>query len=90
MGWKPDRVGYYRNLMHETDWNPAERIEHAWMVVEKFDYYEIWKLGNGNYLVRLFTAPLSDGDWSWTKGEADTAPLAISLAALASCGVKDE
>ena len=71
-------------------WNPAERIDHAWMVVEKLTDRFHWSI----------RTPFIDGDKYWAgltpKGvtgwngvpdfniDANTAPMAICLAALES------
>lgn len=79
-----DEKGVHRGLY--SDWYPTERIDHAWQVVEKL---------KTKYKVMVGTMWEKEEDW-WCElddgqkiyANADTAPLAICLAALEA--VKEE
>jgi hypothetical protein len=70
-------------------WNPAERIDHAWLVVDRMKESG-WKfhLADGmfgmNYLCAFYRGSHSD------SLQADTAPMAICLAALEAVNVTVE
>ena len=55
----------------------STQIADAWLVVEKWDKYEIAWDG-----YRFIAQVANDEDAAWSLGIADTAPLAICLAAL--------
>ena len=85
MGWTirdTKRLYYYEPGILISEWNPAERIDHAWMVLEKFQYWTMNKLGDKVFFRIVFDYDEEKGIGKWTKAEADTAPMAICLAAL--------
>ena len=57
------------------EFNPAERIDHAWMVVEKF-------ISTALYKTEQWSCSLDLDGYKWGQAEANTAPMAICLAAL--------
>lgn len=77
-------IPYWDEPCYSTD------ISAAWQVVEKLGMVTIenatphgpWSVG--------FTAHDCEGEPHWVHVEADTAPLAICLAALKACGVEVE
>jgi len=91
MGWKTkkDYVGLLNYKLNESgskgiwvgNWNPTNRIDHAWMVVEKIKELGWW--------LSLDHYP-HDNKWhceffnsfKMRRAEADTAQMAICLAAL--------
>ena len=84
MGWTVQdtkKLYYYEPAILISDWNPAERWDHAGMVVEKMKQLG-WKfhLADGmfgmNYLCAFYRGSHSD------SLQADTAQMAICLAAL--------
>lgn len=92
MGW--DRVGtfQYRDKMRiytvdGTQWSPTRNIADAWKLIEK----RMITLESGG---RVFGDPdyragvASDGLPGFFYAEAETAPLAITLAALRAKGVE--
>lgn len=67
-------------VQNYSEFNPAERIDHAWMVVEKFAEYDLRKRhikGKAKYGCAIFGKLGKE-----FRGEAATAPMAICLAAL--------
>lgn len=77
------------NQVARIAWNPLERIEDAWMVMER-----LIKIGaNESVLWGLSWVPWR-GKWICWDGTkeieemADTAPRAISMAALKAAGVE--
>lgn len=68
--------------MHNVNaFNPAERWDHAGMLAEKFSHYKLSKWGL-RYTFKILVNPI------WVSADADTAPMAICLAALEA--VKEE
>ncbi|MGG3798952.1 BC1872 family protein [Metabacillus fastidiosus] len=60
---------------------PSERIQDAWLVVQKFQYHKV-EMDAGHYYCTLANdGPFFDGD-------SETAPMAICLAALKTVGVE--
>lgn len=98
MGWKlsnaTDGTEYWDNGkfcggIWPKEWNPSTNIADAWNVVEKMkskDYLFSLK----NIVKGTFTFSLTDwgGNCSTYAAEAETAPLAICLAALKAVGVE--
>jgi len=95
MGWTIQdsrQLYYYEPAMLITDFNPAERIDHAWMVVEKMKDKYHWVIKSpfekgDTYMAGL--TPLGVTGWNGRPdfmGQADTAPMAICLAALEAVG----
>ena len=92
MGWTFRRLAtmnleYWEGaseMLRVQDWNPCERIDHAWMVVEKFDGFKIEKLNNA-YACRIHGRQVGE----WDKWYA-TAQMAICLASLEAKEGKDE
>lgn len=69
---------------------PTDNMTSAWQVVEKFRYVEVEK-EDGEYFTTIYTGTVdpdcSEGFQKIYCSTADTAPLAICLAALESIGV---
>lgn len=76
------------NIPHDWEiiWSPSTRIEHAWEVVEKVGLLN-WpnSLQHGN-LDGLWTIERFTGETTDIIAQAETAPLAICLAALKMIG----
>jgi hypothetical protein len=93
MGWIQNGTAAYSDpnngeVWFWDEWNPAERIDHAWMVVEKLGA-TIQVGPNHDKSVCYFWL----GNGVGAHEEADTAPMAICLAALEAvkaCEVIDE
>ena len=68
--------------------NPAERIDHAWMIVDKLDLFSIGYLHKLNVTKEWIFA--SKDQLGKILGKANTAPMAISLAALEAVNVTVE
>ena len=68
------------------DWNPSTNIADAWQVAEKLMknglFFNVLKWIDGDFVARFENHKVS------VKAEAETAPLAICLAALKSVGVE--
>ena len=92
MGWHESDGAWWDNQIQlmfpvdATQWgsmgtgffNPAERIDHAWMVVEKHSFYSVCKIDDHYFVVfDMINGP-----------RADTAPMAICLATLEAVGGK--
>lgn len=95
MGWtwvrRDSGYHHYRTpsslVVYDTEWAPTENIADAWRVIEKLDAYLFditqhnrWQVGVCRKL-------------GWRANEtryvsADTAPLAVCLAALKALGVE--
>lgn len=77
-GWDPGSH-ILNDIKFKRDWNPAERWDHAGMVVDKWSYYKLEKIYGDKYVAILandLTTPWIYGPW------ADTAPMAICFASL--------
>lgn len=86
MGWDYDHLGGVlddrqhpawiaqdSSWIRVEDWNPSKRIDHAWMVVEKFRKVDIHRrFDEYNCII----------DEKYESRWQDAAPMAISLAAL--------
>lgn len=92
--WWSDNLGLKISI---ADWNPAERIDHAWMVVDKLKamgyYIEIGIHPDESEVYCALVGDKYTGIIDKLKKEcfsksADTAPMAICLAALEA--VKEE
>ena len=68
----------------QGSWSPSTEIEAAWEVVTALERKSLFRYATGRYI-----ACLADGN-SLHEGEADTAPLAICLAALKAVGAEGE
>lgn len=76
-GWKNEH-GFYSHRVN--CWNPSTRLEQAWTIVEKLNYDQkdlVWHVGEQQWCF-VFG---QDATNKW-HAFADTAPLAICLAAL--------
>lgn len=75
-----------RKVILESEFDPLNRIEHAWMVVEKFDWIEIGR-DNGEYFCYIYSKEYGEV----VAGEAysPTAPKAICLAAARAQGYEE-
>lgn len=64
-------------------WQPTRNIEQAWQVLEKLGFYfKLSKIYGGTYECILYTDELDEYDAGEIFEVSETAPLAISLAAL--------
>jgi hypothetical protein len=92
MGWEPEEIegsvylsGYVLYKREEPphipdyQFKPSTNIQDAWLVVEKFPCLQLTKLAENRYTCRFYL-----GDTAY----AETAPLAICLAALKSVRVE--
>lgn len=69
----------------QEDFRPSEDIFYAWKAVEKFEIVEIKRIMDGySCEITLFDP------FRIRRGEAETAPLAICLAALKAVGIEVE
>ena len=84
MGWSgPISLGDDTRLF----FNPAERIDHAWMVVEKFNDFDIARFPSDNKYICNITVQREHGILhDYQSEKCDTAPMAICLAALEAVG----
>jgi hypothetical protein len=103
MGWKiyADSAGYKfwsineddrsRIIYSVTSFEPTKDIADAWQVVEKLidEGYDI-NVYNHNKEFNVEINIEEDDKHLWFYGEADSAPLAICLAALKAVGVEVE
>jgi len=81
----PDRTLRRTLQPYSTD------IAAAWEVVEKAHHYGVEKDENGKeFECVIFKHDLDEGVFYNYFGRADTAPLAISLAALKALGISEE
>jgi len=90
-----DSIGYkyFKPQITVKDFDPLHKIEHAWMVVEKFESWEVYKghvfdrNEKDRYMVRIWTEPGTSrhfsSDWQATAQEA------ICKAALAVLAAKE-
>lgn len=73
------------------NFRPSERIEDAWEVAEKFPFIEIEKEYD-KYFACIYTGTTNPkcekGSQIVYLSEADTAPMAICMAALRSAGLE--
>ena len=101
MGWKVDRIVEHNNttgdeLLHifGPDKFPhySTQIADAWLVVEKLgkDDWTYTIVGNSSYNRCDLRKWLSHNNWAHLYSDADTAPLAICLAALKAVGGNDD
>lgn len=67
-------------IMPVKDWNPTSRIDHAWIVLEKFPAWVVEKLPDETYQCAIWKNRQHQG--GSIDAIADTAPLSICLAAL--------
>jgi Phage ABA sandwich domain len=93
--WSINEDDSSRIICSVTSFEPSTDIRDAWLVVEKlretkiFSLYDAWD-GDDN---KIFCAVFEYNDTYHVvdyKGYADTAPLAICLAALKAVGVEVE
>ncbi len=84
MGWAPEDENQDYGWS-SREWQPTRRIEQAWEVLEKFELFKIYSLRKRSQGFNLPTgyAVNIDGHEKY----ADTAPIAICLAALKAKGV---
>jgi hypothetical protein len=92
MGWRLCHYGFWETefgeLDSESEWNPSENINDAWIVLEKLR-------DERNILLDIVTAPSSFRVEAVKLGEGvihvqieSTAPMAICIAALKAYGVE--
>ncbi|WP_199425796.1 BC1872 family protein [Thermaerobacillus caldiproteolyticus] len=103
MGWEPvyddgDLISFVTEFGilffsddDEREWSPTIDIADAWQVVEKLidEGYDI-NVYNHNKEFNVEINIEEDDKHLWFYGEADSAPLAICLAALKAVGVNIE
>jgi hypothetical protein len=104
MGWEPEEIegsaylsGYVLYKREEPphipdyQFKPSTNIADAWQVVEKLidEGYDI-NVYNHNKEFNVEINIEEDDKHLWFYGEADSAPLAICLAALKAVGVEVE
>ena len=75
MGWHEHPYENDKPMQNINAFNPAERIDHAMMVLDKFGDWMLEKTTNGQYYCRIGWG-FSEGAWATTKEEA------VCLAAL--------
>ncbi|HEY8542624.1 MAG TPA: hypothetical protein VIL29_09590 [Pseudothermotoga sp.] len=103
MGWEPyyddgdlisfitDAGSLFFSDDDECEWNPTTTIQHAWQVVEKLiDNGYDFTIYNHNKEFNVEINIEEDDKHLWFYGEANSAPLAICLAALKAVGVEVE
>lgn len=71
-----------KEIMMKGDWQPSKRIDQAWMVVEKMEDRLFLYQTEADTWCASFDENYNDPKWI----EADTAPIAICLAALKTKG----
>lgn len=80
---KPNRHAFVKD--YSTD------IRDAWLVFERFDFFHIERVtGYGEFYKVTLSVAQEDGTYQEIEAIAETAPLAICLAALKSVGVEVE
>jgi hypothetical protein len=83
MGWIPNEDGDWDLPdgewcgFYEDEWDPYHRIDHAWMGLEKFEYWKLERVDN-EYECRIIIVGRVYKNTYWQ----DTAPAAICLACL--------
>lgn len=84
-----DETGEFKDFYDSFD--PTDCMSCAWLIVEKFDFFEVEK-DNEKYFACIYTgttdSECEDGLQVVYLSEAGTAPMAICLAALQSIGVE--
>ena len=87
-GWTEEPDDYDSLRYFIGVWHPSTNIEAAWEVVERVKDWRI-TLSGGEYEGDGWSVGVTNNTDTY-YGLADTAPLAICLAALKACGVDTE
>lgn len=75
--------------INDHQWNPSTYIQDAWQIVEKFDFASVDRItGYGEFYNVTLSVAEEDGTYSEVEAKADTAPMAICLAALKAVGIE--
>jgi Phage ABA sandwich domain len=88
MGWKLCKYGFWEtefgDLDSETEWNPTESLDDAWVILDQFDDYELY----GSPFKNEYRCKVKKDDKWFSAESSESSALAICLAALKAVGVE--
>jgi hypothetical protein len=90
MGWKLCKYGFWEtefgDLDSESEWNPTESLDDAWVILDKFEDYELYASSFKNeYRCKV----KKNGEW-FSAESSESSAIAICLAALKAYGIEVE
>jgi Phage ABA sandwich domain len=90
MGWKLCKYGFWEtefgNLDSETEWNPTESLDDAWVILDKFEEYEL----NASPFKNEYRCKVKKNDEWFLAESTESSALAICIAALKAYGIEVE